>query len=157
VNNHLITYWWHDSLLLSQFVYIWEYLWKRCIVVGILLYSMDTVLSAEAAKLLGASSTITIRTSKLQWTIIILHSWVRVFYFPPILWRFEYISSVIWSILRYSMETVLSVEASKKLLASSTVSIRTSGLQGTHIMLHIGDMIAYYPPTLCTFENLGVF
>jgi hypothetical protein len=88
---------------------------------------------------------------------MVAYYWVRVFYFPPILWRFEYISSVNWSILWYSMETVLSVEASKNLLASSTVTIRTSGLQGMHIMLHIGDMIAYYPPTLCTFDNLGVF
>jgi hypothetical protein len=51
------------------------------------------------------------------------------------------------------METVLNVEASKSLLALSTITIQTSGLQGTIIRLNIGDMIAYYHPTLCKFEN----
>jgi hypothetical protein len=57
----------------------------------------------------------------------------------------------------YSMETGLSVEASKLLVASSTIIIKTSGLEGTSIMLHIGYMIAYYHPSLCRFENIGVF
>jgi hypothetical protein len=57
----------------------------------------------------------------------------------------------------YSTETVLSVEASTLLVPSSTITIRTSWLQGTIIILHIGDMIAYYHPSLCTFENIGVF
>jgi hypothetical protein len=41
-------------------------------------------------------------------------------------------------------------------VASSVITIRTSGSQGTIIRLHIGDMIAYYHPSLCTFENIGV-
>jgi hypothetical protein len=76
------------------------------------LYSMEIVLSLKASKCFVASSAITIRTSWLQGTIIILHIWVRVFYFPPILWRFENIR-VIWSILVYSEEErVLSVDSS---------------------------------------------
>jgi hypothetical protein len=33
----------------------------------------------------------------------------------------------------------------------------TSWLKGTSIMLHIGDMVAYYHPSLGRFENIGVF
>jgi hypothetical protein len=85
-NMHYVTYWWHDSVLSSHFVYIWGYWW---VLVGILMYSMETVLSVKASKLLVASSTVTIWTSWLQWTIIRWHIRVRVFYFLPILWRFE--------------------------------------------------------------------
>jgi hypothetical protein len=107
------------------------------------LYYMETELSGKALILLVASTAITKQTSWLQETIIRLHIRVRVFYFPPILWLFENIC-VIWSILWYSMETVLSVEASTSLVASSTITIQTSWLQGTIIRLHIGDMIVYY-------------
>jgi hypothetical protein len=72
---------------------------------------METVLGVEAATLVVVSSTITIQISKLQATMIRLHIWVRVFYLPPILWRFENIG-VILSILLYSEETVLSVKTS---------------------------------------------
>jgi hypothetical protein len=101
-------------------------------------------------------SAITIRTIWLQQTIIILHIGDMLSYYHPSLCRFENIG-VIWSILWYSMDTVLSVEASQLLVASSTITIWTSWLQGRLIILHIGDMIAYYHPTLCTFENIGVF
>jgi hypothetical protein len=96
------------------------------------LYSMETVLSVEASKLSVASSAITIPTSGLQETIITFHLRVRIFYLHPILWRFENIP-VKWSILWYSMETVLSVEASKLLVPSSAFTIPTSWLQGTII------------------------
>jgi hypothetical protein len=44
------------------------------------------------------------------------------------------------------METVLSVERSKLLVALYAITIPISGLHRTIIRLHIGDMITYYPP-----------
>jgi hypothetical protein len=40
---------------------------------------------------------------------------------------------------------------------TSTITINTSWLQGTSIWLHIGGMVADYHPSLCIFENIGVF
>jgi hypothetical protein len=56
----------------------------------------------------------------------------------------------------YSMETVLSVGASKLLLALSTITIQRSGLQGTIIRLHIRVRIFYFLPILLRFENICV-
>jgi hypothetical protein len=91
VKKHSVTYWGHGSLLSSQFVDIWEYLY---ILEGIVLYSMEAVISVLLSKLLLIASTITIRTSWLQGTIY--RSRIRVigFYFPPILWRFEIIGVI---------------------------------------------------------------
>jgi hypothetical protein len=57
----------------------------------------------------------------------------------------------------YSLETVQSVVALYLLDPSSTITILTNGLQGTSIMLHIGVIADYYHPSLCRFENIGVF
>jgi hypothetical protein len=57
----------------------------------------------------------------------------------------------------YSMETVLSVKSLKLLLASSTITIRRSWLQGTIIRLHIQVIVLYFPHILCSFENICVF
>jgi hypothetical protein len=55
------------------------------------------------------------------------------------------------------METVLIVEESKALVELPAISIPTSWLQGTIIRLHIGeDKIAFYHPSLCAVENIGV-
>jgi hypothetical protein len=124
---------------------------------SVLLHSEKTVLSVRASSfLLVASSTTTISTNWLQRTMLIVHIRVRVFYLPPFLWRFENIG-VIWSMLLHSEKTVQSVKASSSLVASSTITIQTSGLQGTIIRLHIGDMLAYYHPSFCTFENIGLY
>jgi hypothetical protein len=85
-DKHSVTYWWHGSLLSSQFVEIWEYFY---ILEGIILYSMEDVISVLLSKLLVAVSTITIRTKWLQGTIYRLHIWVIVFYFPLILCSFQ--------------------------------------------------------------------
>jgi hypothetical protein len=79
--------------------------------------------------------------SWFQRTIMRIHIWVREFYLHPILWRFENICEI-WSILWCSMETVLSVEASESFVASSSITKWTTWLQGTIIILHIGDMMA---------------
>jgi hypothetical protein len=155
VNKHYVTHWRHGSLLSSQFVEIWQYCWY--ILESIILYSMETILRVNSSKLLLASSTITMQISWLQGTIIWLHIQVRVFYFPPILWRFENIG-VVWSIILYSEERVLSVEASSLIEQSSTTTKHTSWLEITSIWLHIGDMVAYYHPSLWRFDNIvGIF
>jgi hypothetical protein len=46
----------------------------------------------------------------------------------------------------YSEERVLSVKASSWLASSSTTTIRTSGLQGTMIIVRIRVRIFYLPP-----------
>jgi hypothetical protein len=138
---------------LPPFLWRFENIGVICIM---MLHSEGTVQIKKASSSLVVSSTITIQTSGLQGAMIIVHIWVRVFYLTPFLWKFENIG-VILSILLYSEETVLSVKTSKLLGASSTTTIWTTRLQGTIIRLHIGDMIAYYHPTLCEFENIGVY
>jgi hypothetical protein len=105
------------------------------------LYSMQTVLIVEASKLLVASSTITIRTSGLQGTIIRLHIGDMIAYYHPSLCTFENICVIIWSILLYSEEIVQSVEESKGWVESSTITIPTSWLKGTIMTLQHDSLL----------------
>jgi hypothetical protein len=88
--------------------------------------------------------------------MIRLHIQVRVFYIPTILWRFENIG-VIWSILMYSEERVLSVKASSWLASSSTTTIWTSWLQGKMLSVHTLVRVFYLPPFLWRFENILLY
>jgi hypothetical protein len=86
--KHVVTYSCHVSLfLLSQFV---EVLW------------LGTVLRVNSSKLLLPSSKNTIRTSWSQGTIIRLHIWVIVFYFPTLcaVLRIFVYSGVVYCTLR---------------------------------------------------------
>jgi hypothetical protein len=40
---------------------------------------------------------------------------------------------------------------------ASALGIRKGLFHGKRIWVHIGDMVAYYHPSLCIFENIGVF
>jgi hypothetical protein len=40
---------------------------------------------------------------------------------------------------------------------TSALDIGKGLFHGTRIWVHIGDMAAYYHPSLCRFENIGVF
>jgi hypothetical protein len=40
---------------------------------------------------------------------------------------------------------------------SSALGMRKALFLGKRTWVHIGDMVAYYHPSLCRFENIGVF
>jgi hypothetical protein len=98
-NNHQITCWWHDSLSSSQFVEIWEYL---CNMEYSVVPYMETVLSAEASKLLVTSSAITIRTGWSQRTITRLLIGDMIAYYHPSAYRFENIG-VLWRVVCWTL------------------------------------------------------
>jgi hypothetical protein len=77
-------------------------------------------------------------------------------FYDPSLLRFRHIG-VFWSKLLYCKEPFLIVPPPSLVDIFFALSICTSGLQSTNILMHIGDMVAFYDPSLWSFDNTGIF